>query len=135
MLDLSVPRNIDAEVSHLPGIEVVNIEQLKDIKNESLGLREQSVPKTKQIIHEHILQYYSWLHTVPAFSIIEQLERHFKYTDVNKMVSMLVKQGVITQADSKLSNDKILGMYLKYVKQNYYKKEFQDWIISASSIR
>jgi hypothetical protein len=48
---------------------------------------------------------------------------------------MLVKQGVITQADSKLSNDKILGMYLKYVKQNYYKKEFQDWIISASSIR
>lgn len=135
LLDLSVPRNIDAEVSHLPGIEVVNIEQLEDIKNESLELREQSVPKAKQIIHEHILQYYAWLHTVPAFSIIEQLERHFKDTDVNKMVSLLVKKGIITQADLKLSNDKILGIYIKYVKQNYYKKEFQDWIISASSVR
>lgn len=127
LLDLSVPRNIDAEVSHLPGIEVVNIEQLEDIKNESLELRELSVPKAKQIIHEHILQYYAWLHTTPAFPVIEKLTSQFGKADIKNITSKLIEAGIIPSATTVFSEEKILGLCISYVKDNYYKPEIHQW--------
>ena len=39
LLDLSVPRNIDPEVEQLDGIELIDIDQLNNIQDETLEMR------------------------------------------------------------------------------------------------
>jgi glutamyl-tRNA reductase len=126
-LDLSVPRNIDATVSTLPGITVVNIDQLEDLKNASIEQRKLSVPKAKQIIHEHILEYNSWLHTTPAFPTIEKISKQIHKVDLTLIADKLRTAGVLPLHEKGTSQDKLLKFCIKHLKENYHKSEVYDW--------
>jgi glutamyl-tRNA reductase len=60
-IDLGVPRNIADEVYHLPGICVVNIDQLKDVCNNTLAQRQQSIPLAKILVHDAVEDFILWL--------------------------------------------------------------------------
>lgn len=60
-IDLGVPRNIADDVYQVPGICVVNIDQLKDSCNQTLLQREQSVPLAKITVHDAIEDFILWL--------------------------------------------------------------------------
>jgi glutamyl-tRNA reductase len=87
IIDLSIPCNVEESAAELPGITLVNVDQLSRIKDETLQKREAEVPKAKAIIAEHIAEWGEWytmrrhvpvlkavktklkeLHTCPVFS-------------------------------------------------------------------
>jgi glutamyl-tRNA reductase len=87
LIDLSIPCNIEESASQLPGITLVNVDELSKLKDETLQKREAEVPKAKVIISEHMDEFLEWhdmrkyvpvlravktklkeLHTCPIFS-------------------------------------------------------------------
>ena len=89
IIDLSIPCNVEKSAGDLPGVTLVNVDELSRLKDETLQKREAEVPKAKTIIAEHISEFMEWqemrkhvpvlraaktklkeLHTCPAFSRI-----------------------------------------------------------------
>ncbi|HEY4064802.1 MAG TPA: glutamyl-tRNA reductase [Puia sp.] len=87
IIDLSIPCNVEKAAATLPGITLVNVDELSKMKDETLQRREAEVPKAKAIITDHIAELMEWhemrrhvpvlkavktklkeLHTCPIFS-------------------------------------------------------------------
>ncbi|MEP7143247.1 MAG: glutamyl-tRNA reductase [Ferruginibacter sp.] len=60
IIDLSIPYNVEKSVRDLPGITLVNVDELSDIKDETLYKRKAEVPKAKVIIADHINEFLDW---------------------------------------------------------------------------
>lgn len=60
IIDLSIPCNVEKTVAELPGITLVNVDELSKIKDETLQKREAEVPKARAIIAEHIAEWMDW---------------------------------------------------------------------------
>ncbi|MBS1660966.1 MAG: glutamyl-tRNA reductase, partial [Bacteroidetes bacterium] len=52
LIDLSIPCNVEESVTELPGVTLINVDELSKIKDETLQKREAEVPKAKAIIAE-----------------------------------------------------------------------------------
>ncbi|HEV2355586.1 MAG TPA: glutamyl-tRNA reductase [Puia sp.] len=90
IIDLSIPCNVEPAAAELPGVTLVNVDELSKIKDETLQKREAEVPKAKAIIAEHMAEWIDWfkmrqhvpvlravksklkeLHTCPVFSRLQ----------------------------------------------------------------
>lgn len=62
IIDLSIPYNVEAAAKDLPGVKVVNVDELSKLKDNTLKKREAEVPKAKAIIAESIAEFTEWYH-------------------------------------------------------------------------
>jgi glutamyl-tRNA reductase len=60
VIDLSIPCNVEESVASLPGVTLINVDELSRIKDETLQKREAEVPKAKNIIAGHITELMEW---------------------------------------------------------------------------
>ncbi len=60
VIDLSIPFNVEQAVGELPGIELVNVDELSKVQDETLQMRLQEVPKAMEIIDEHMAEFLYW---------------------------------------------------------------------------
>ncbi|HKO79755.1 MAG TPA: glutamyl-tRNA reductase [Chitinophagaceae bacterium] len=61
IIDLSVPYNVESAAEQLTNINLVNIDELSKLKDETLAKRQAEVPKAKSIITKHIAEFVDWL--------------------------------------------------------------------------
>lgn len=90
IIDLSIPCNVEPAAAELPGVTLVNVDELSKIKDETLQKREAEVPKAKEIIAGYMAEWMDWfkmrqhvpvlkavktklkeLHTCPVFSRLQ----------------------------------------------------------------
>jgi glutamyl-tRNA reductase len=60
IIDLSIPCNVEKTVAGLPGVSLINVDELSKLKDETLLKREAEVPKANAIITEHIAELLEW---------------------------------------------------------------------------
>lgn len=60
IIDLSIPYNVETAAKSLPGITLVNVDELSKLKDSTLNKRKAEVPKAKNIIAEHIMDFLDW---------------------------------------------------------------------------
>ncbi|MBL7698463.1 MAG: glutamyl-tRNA reductase [Chitinophagaceae bacterium] len=60
IIDLSIPYNVELSAQHLPGIVLVNVDELSRLKDKTLHRRKAEVPKAKKIIAEQIGEFLEW---------------------------------------------------------------------------
>ncbi len=60
IIDLSIPYNVEASASKLGNIQLVNVDELSKLKDETLQKREAEVPKANAIIAGHIAEFMEW---------------------------------------------------------------------------
>ncbi len=61
IIDLSVPSNVEESVSGLKNIELVNVDELSKINDETLANRQAEIPKANTIITRHMDEFFEWL--------------------------------------------------------------------------
>jgi len=54
LIDLAVPRDVDPEVAALPGVQLFNIDDLRDVATSNLDARQASVPSAERIVEEEL---------------------------------------------------------------------------------
>jgi glutamyl-tRNA reductase len=73
LLDLSVPRNIEAEAGGLDGITLVDLDELHTPVVAAQAARMASVPAAEQILTQELSDFLAWLADRPAREAIRPL--------------------------------------------------------------
>ena len=60
IIDLSIPYNVEAAAQQLPGITLVNVDDLSSLKDKTLQKRKAEIPKAKAIIAAHAAEFTEW---------------------------------------------------------------------------
>lgn len=71
IIDLSVPNNVAPDISSLPGITLVNVDELSRIKDETLLQREAEVPLARLILDEQIADLEDWYGTHTILHVVQ----------------------------------------------------------------
>jgi glutamyl-tRNA reductase len=60
ILDLSVPQNVDPAVANIPGVELMNVDEISVILDRTIDRRRAEIPKAMEIIGDMINEMKEW---------------------------------------------------------------------------
>lgn len=123
LLDLSVPRNIDPKVEQLDGLELIDMDQLNNIQDETLAMRRKNIPKARTIINIHKNEFYDWVLMRDLSPVIQALrEKLHRYrTDELEQQKFRLSKEEIKKADKLTTSvvNKIANQATEYIKSKY----------------
>lgn len=61
-IDLSIPRNVDTNISKLDKKNIIDVDILSIKTEETIRDRKQQIPKVEKIIQKYVLEFYEWLY-------------------------------------------------------------------------
>jgi len=77
VVDLGVPRNVDASAAGLYNLYLYNVDDLGEIVEQNKKAREAEVPRAEAIINEQVSRFEAWRQALEAGSIVEDLRERF----------------------------------------------------------
>lgn len=79
ILDLSIPHNVEESVKTIPGIQVINVDELSQVQDKTLSKRKKEIPKAMAIIDEQMQDFLYWhkmrKHAVVLQAVKKKLEK------------------------------------------------------------
>jgi len=117
ILDLSVPKNVNDNVTELDNITLIHLDQLSQITDETLANRKAYIPKANTIIEEVKADFVKWLETrkfAPVINALkeklmimkdEELNFHSKkLNDFNEEQAAIVSERIIQKITKQFAN-------------------------------
>jgi len=119
LIDLSIPCNIEESVTELPGITLINVDELSKIKDETLQKREAEVPKAKAIIAEHISELMEWYEMRKHVPVLKAVKIKLKELHTSPLFSQLSGQSILCSTDMDEQIQRVInGMATRMRQQN-----------------
>ena len=84
-IDLSVPRNIDDNITEVGNIELINIDNLKDIVNKNYNKRKAEIDKSQKIIDSFLNEFDEWANSRQLRPSILSIKNKIKVLIHNNM--------------------------------------------------
>lgn len=75
LIDISVPRNIEAKVETIDDVYLYNIDDLKTVSDANLKLRMKEIHQAEIAIEKAVLDYQAWLEQLRARPVMEKFEQ------------------------------------------------------------
>ncbi len=107
MVDIAVPRDIEASVAELEDIYLYTVDDLQDVIQENLKSRQQAAQQAEEIIDVQVERFMSWLRAQDAVATIRDYRRHAEQQRdevINKAQQMLASGKDPQQALEFLAN-------------------------------
>jgi glutamyl-tRNA reductase len=71
MVDIAVPRDIEAEVGKLDDVYLYTVDDLDEVIQENMRSRQEAALQAQEIIEQHTEEFMGWLRSLDAVSIIQ----------------------------------------------------------------
>ncbi len=94
MVDLAVPRDIEAEVAQLKDIYLYTVDDLKNTINENINSRRQAAKKAEEIIDTQVEHFLGWLRSQGAQTTIKDY----------RLQAEIIREQVLQKSLSQLNN-------------------------------
>ncbi|SMP05613.1 glutamyl-tRNA reductase [Muriicola jejuensis] len=78
ILDLSIPKNVDEDVSELPEVNLIHLDHLSRRTDKTLEKRRKYIPQAEGIIEEVKVDFIKWLETRKFAPVIKALKKKLK---------------------------------------------------------
>jgi glutamyl-tRNA reductase len=78
LMDLGMPRNIDAAVAKLYNVYVYTLDDLTEIVQQNRNARESELPKADAIVNESVEKFLSWQASVEVVGLVDLLRSRMK---------------------------------------------------------
>ncbi len=75
LIDIAVPRDVDASVNSLDDVYVYNIDDLKGVAAANLRLRRGEMQAAEERVERAVVEYQAWLEQLKARPVLEQFEK------------------------------------------------------------
>lgn len=88
VVDIAVPRDVDPEVSRIPGVALVDIDALSAAVDETLEIRRRAIPFVEEIIEEHTLRFADWYRartTTPVIASLTQKADAIRQAELERL--------------------------------------------------
>ena len=105
MVDIAVPRDIEAEVGKLNDVYLYTVDDLDEVIQENMRSRQEAALQAQEIIEQHTEEFMGWLRSLDAVSIIQ----HYRGQAEN------IRDDVLERAQRQLSNGKDPEEVLQYL--------------------
>jgi glutamyl-tRNA reductase len=135
IIDLSVPCNVEPAAQALPGIELVNVDELSKMKDETLQKREAEVPKAKAIIDEHIAELMDWVDMRKHVPVLKAVKTKLK--EIQGFPSYSQLYPAVQAADAEVKIQRVInGMASRMRLQNqggcHYLQAINEFIATGT---
>lgn len=80
ILDLAVPRDVEAEVSRLRDVYLYTVDDLKSVVEHHRGLRRNAAVEAEAIIDLQVVRFMRWMRSLDSVPVIRQLRRELDAT-------------------------------------------------------
>lgn len=103
LIDLAVPRDVDPEVAEVPGVRLMDVDDLQSGVRDSISKRRAEVPKVEAIIEEELLQLESRMRTLAVEPVIADLRRKAESIRKEELARALSEMAPLTpEAEERL---------------------------------
>ncbi|MEO5342336.1 MAG: glutamyl-tRNA reductase [Gammaproteobacteria bacterium SHHR-1] len=76
MVDIAVPRDIEAEVAELPDVYLYSVDDLQEVIQENLRSRQEAAEQAQEIIDLQTREFAGWLRSLDAVEVILDYRSH-----------------------------------------------------------
>ena len=107
MVDLAVPRDVEQEVVELDDVFLYTVDDLADIVQEGLDLRQGAVAQAEAIIDSNVIYFMHWLESrelVPTIRALRNQAERFRRHELERAIKLLAKGGDPQKILESLSN-------------------------------
>jgi len=119
LIDLSIPCNVEKSVTELPGVTLINVDELSKIKDETLQKREAEVPKAMVIIAEHIAELMEWYEMRRHVPVLKAVKSKLKELHTSPLFSQLSGESFPCATDMDQQIQRVInGMATRMRQQN-----------------
>lgn len=73
LIDISVPRNIDPAAAMLPNVQLFNIDDLRQVVEQTRAARAQAIHQVRAILEQEVQEFWQWYLTRRAAPLIGEL--------------------------------------------------------------
>lgn len=122
IVDLSIPYNVEKSAQELPNITLVNVDELAEIKDETLHKREAEIPQARAIIDAHIQEFMDWHEMRKNVPILKAVKHKLQAMDSCNLYTTCFSNLTteFTQTNTAEKIQKVInGMAIKMRHQNY----------------
>jgi glutamyl-tRNA reductase len=78
LMDLGLPRNIEASAADLYNVYVYNLDDLTDIVRQNRNARESEIPRAEAVVEEQVTKFLSWQASVELVGLVEALRARLR---------------------------------------------------------
>ena len=118
ILDLSIPRNVDAKVSEIKNVDVVHLDELSQITDITIEKRKKHIPKAEIILSETKNEFLNWLKHrkyIPALNALK--EKMISPEKRDEEVKVYLNNCFGFQRKQRIAQ-KITGQIAAYIREN-----------------
>lgn len=105
MVDIAVPRDIEAEVAELADVYLYSVDDLQEVIQENLRSRQEAAEQAEEIIDLQTREFTGWLRSLDAVDVILDYRSHAEQ----------MREQVLRRALRMLDNDKPADEALRYL--------------------
>jgi glutamyl-tRNA reductase len=139
LMDLGLPRNIDATVAKLYNVYVYNMDDLSEIVQQNRNARQNEVPKAESIVDEHVAKYLSWQASVELVGLVDALRAKVKEERASFIRSRMESMKHLTEEDrahvEKLMDEMLEKLLLEPAERLRGEKELRRKIQNVEALR
>ncbi len=126
VIDLSIPHNVEKNVSDNPNVTLVDVDELSSHIQETILQREKEIPKADKIIRSMTKEFLEWEKKRKLAPNIHHFKAVLKNMERNEMHNFHRKNRYVNIEDMELSDkmiQKITNRFAKYIIDNPLKAE------------
>ena len=139
LMDLGLPRNIEASAADLYNVYVYNVDDLTDIVQQNLNARESEVPRAEAVVEEHVGKFLSWQASVELVGLLEALRSRLRSERGAFLSSRLETMNHLGAADIRrietLMDDLLEKLLLEPAERLRGERELRRKIQSVEALR
>lgn len=98
LVDIAVPRDVDADVTRLEGVFLYNVDDLQNIVNDNLRSRRGEADKADALVDEEVAMFCHWLRSRAIGPLMGQLQAHGRELAQAEVARVLPKLGELSLA-------------------------------------
>lgn len=102
LIDISVPRNIDPNISELENVMLYDIDDLQDIVDQNLATREEIAEEIEEELYGEIDEFKDWVTTLGVVPVIRALREKALAIQSETYASILRKIPDLTEREQKV---------------------------------
>jgi glutamyl-tRNA reductase len=102
LIDIAVPRNVDAAVGRLPGVHLYNIDDLEALVEDHLNGRRREIPRVEEIVAEEVGEFMAWFKALDVVPIIAELRQRSEEVRQAEVARALRRLGDVSERERQI---------------------------------
>lgn len=127
ILDLSIPKNVDENVSDLNHVSLIHLDYLSQITDDTLEKRKEDIPLAEKIINEVETEFNAWLDTRKFAPTIKALKNKLQDFKVAELDSQRKKLADFNEEQAEIISNNIIQKIT-----NHFAHHLKDDAISTN---